>query len=290
MEMKDRNIKLIECPRDAMQGLHDFIPTEQKIKYLNQLLKVGFDTIDAGSFVSPKAIPQMRDSAEVFENIDWQSSSSKLLAIIANLRGASDAVKFDHISYLGYPLSLSETFQQRNTKRSIATALEDLSEIQAVSVAHGKTLVVYLSMGFGNPYGDPYDASFVQDFVEKLNKIDVKIISLSDTIGVSNPENITWIFEQLIPQYSQIEFGAHLHSHPSSIWEKVEAAYSAGCRRFDGAIKGFGGCPMAEDDLVGNMVTEDMVAYFNNNNIKLGIDQEAFAEAQRIALEVFPTR
>lgn len=290
MELKDRNIKLIECPRDAMQGLHDFIPTEQKIKYLNQLLKVGFDTIDAGSFVSPKAIPQMRDSAEVFENIDWQSSSSKLLAIIANQRGASDAVKFDHISYLGYPLSLSETFQQRNTKRSIATALEDLSEIQAVSVAHGKTLVVYLSMGFGNPYGDPYDASFVQDFVENLNKIDVKIISLSDTIGVSNPENITWIFEQLIPQYPHIEFGAHLHSHPTSIWEKVDAAYSAGCKRFDGAIKGFGGCPMAKDDLVGNMVTEDMVAYFNNKKIELGIDMTAFAEAQRMALEVFPTR
>jgi hydroxymethylglutaryl-CoA lyase len=290
MEMREQNIKLVECPRDAMQGLHDFIPTEQKINYLNQLLKVGFDTIDAGSFVSPKAIPQMRDSAEVFEKIDWQNSTSKLLAIIANQRGASDAVKFDHISYLGYPLSLSETFQQRNTKRSIETALEDLSEIQAVSVAHGKTLVVYLSMGFGNPYGDPYDAAFVQEFVERLNKIDVKVISLSDTIGVSNPENILWIFEELIPKYPHIEFGAHLHSHPNSIWEKLEAAYSAGCRRFDGAIKGFGGCPMAKDDLVGNMVTEDMIAYFNNNNIELGIDLEAFNEAQRLALEVFPTR
>ena len=290
METKNQNIKLIECPRDAMQGLHDFIPTNQKINYINQLLKVGFDTIDAGSFVSPKAIPQMSDSAEVFDKIDWQNSSSKLLAIIANQRGASDAVKFEQISYLGYPLSLSETFQQRNTKRSISTAMEDLSEIQGLSVAHGKTLVVYLSMGFGNPYGDPYDAGFVQEFVEKLNKIDVKVISLSDTIGVSNPENISWIFEQLIPQYPHIEFGAHLHSHPSTIWEKVEAAYSSGCRRFDGAIKGFGGCPMAEDDLVGNMVTEDMVAYFNKNDIELGIDQEAFAEAQRLALEVFPAK
>jgi len=290
MEMRNEKIKLIECPRDAMQGLHEFIPTEQKIDYLNQLLKVGFDTIDAGSFVSPRAIPQMKDSAEVFDKIDWQSSSSKLLAIIANQRGASDAVKFDHISYLGYPLSLSETFQQRNTKRSIETALEDLSEIQALTVARNKTLVVYLSMGFGNPYGDPYDTGFVQEFVEKLNRIDVKVISLSDTIGVSNPDNISWVFEQLIPQYPHIEFGAHLHSHPATIWEKVEAAYSAGCRRFDGAIKGFGGCPMAEDDLVGNMVTEDMVAFFNKNNIDLGLDQEAFEKAQELALKVFPAK
>lgn len=290
METKNQNIKLIECPRDAMQGLHDFIPTEQKINYINQLLKVGFDTIDAGSFVSPKAIPQMKDSAEVFESIDWQSSSSKLLAIVANQRGAADAVKFNQISYLGYPLSLSETFQQRNTKRSIETALEDLEEIQDLTIANDKTLVVYLSMGFGNPYGDPYDAGFVQEFVEKLDKMKVKIISLSDTIGISNPKNISWIFEQLIPQYPHIEFGAHLHSHPSSIWEKVEAAYSSGCRRFDGAIKGFGGCPMAEDDLVGNMVTEDMVAYFNKENIDLGINKEAFSEAQRLVLEVFPAK
>ncbi|WP_296623085.1 hydroxymethylglutaryl-CoA lyase [Marivirga sp.] len=290
MEMNNQNIKLIECPRDAMQGLHDFIPTEQKINYINQLLKVGFDTIDAGSFVSPKAIPQMRDSAEVFDSIDWQSATSKLLAIIANQRGASDAVKFKQISYLGYPLSLSETFQQRNTKRSIATALEDLKEIQEMTVAHNKTLVVYLSMGFGNPYGDPYDAGFVQEFVEKLDKLDVKVISLSDTIGVSNPNNISWIFEQLSPQYPHIEFGAHLHSNPATIWEKLEAAFSSGCRRFDGAIKGFGGCPMAKDDLVGNMVTEDMVAYFNNKNIALGINQEAFSESQRLALEVFPAK
>lgn len=209
---------------------------------------------------------------------------------MTNQRGAADAVKFNQISYLGYPLSLSETFQQRNTKRSIETALKDLEEIQDLTIANDKTLVVYLSMGFGNPYGDPYDAGFVQEFVEKLDKMKVKIISLSDTIGISNPKNISWIFEQLIPQYPHIEFGAHLHSHPSSIWEKVEAAYSSGCRRFDGAIKGFGGCPMAEDDLVGNMVTEDMVAYFNKENIDLGINKEAFSEAQRLALEVFPAK
>jgi hydroxymethylglutaryl-CoA lyase len=290
METKNQKIKLIECPRDAMQGLHEFIATEHKINYLNQLLKVGFDTIDAGSFVSPKAIPQMRDSAEVFDKIDWQNSTSKLLAIIANQRGAADAVKFKQISYLGYPLSLSETFQERNTKRSITTAMADLQEIQELTVSNDKTLVVYLSMGFGNPYGDPYDAGFVQEFVEKLDEMGVKIISLSDTIGVSNPDNISWIFEQLIPQYPHIEFGAHLHSNPATIWEKVEAAYSSGCRRFDGAIKGFGGCPMAKDDLVGNMVTEDMVTYFSQKNIDLGINLEAFGEAQRLALEVFPVK
>jgi hydroxymethylglutaryl-CoA lyase len=288
METKNQNIKLIECPRDAMQGLHDFIPTVQKIEYINQLLKVGFDTIDAGSFVSPKAIPQMKDSAEVFEGIDWQQSKSKLLAIIANQRGASDAIKFKQISYLGYPLSLSETFQQRNTKRSIATALEDLQDIQELSVSNDKSLVVYLSMGFGNPYNDPYDASFVQEYVEKLDKLGIKIISLSDTIGVSNPDNISWIFDQLIPQYPHIEFGAHLHSNPASIREKVESAYSSGCRRFDGAIRGFGGCPMAKDELVGNMVTEEMVAYFNHINADLGINQAAFEKAQQLALEVFP--
>jgi hydroxymethylglutaryl-CoA lyase len=288
MNTNQGSIKLIECPRDAMQGLHDFIPTEQKIMYLNQLLKVGFDTIDAGSFVSPNAIPQMRDSAEVFDKIEWQNSASKLLAIIANQRGAVDAVKFEQISYLGYPLSLSETFQQRNTKRSIVKAMEDLKEIQELTTSHNKILVVYLSMGFGNPYGDPYDAAFVQEFVEKLDKLGVKIISLSDTVGLSNPNNISWIFEQLIAQYSHIEFGAHLHSHPAIIVEKLNAAYKAGCRRFDGAIKGFGGCPMAEDELVGNMVTEEMVNFLSQKKIGLGINQDEFAKAQKIALQVFP--
>ena len=288
MKTNQGSIKLIECPRDAMQGLHDFIPTEQKIMYLNQLLKVGFDTIDAGSFVSPNAIPQMRDSAEVFDKIEWQNSASKLLAIIANQRGAVDAVKFEQISYLGYPLSLSETFQQRNTKRSIVKAMEDLKEIQELTTAHNKILVVYLSMGFGNPYGDPYDTAFVQEFVEKLDQLGVKFISLSDTVGLSNPNNISWIFEQLIAQYSHIEFGAHLHSHPATIVEKLNAAYKAGCRRFDGAIKGFGGCPMAEDELVGNMVTEEMVNFLSQKKIDLGINQDEFVKAQKMALQVFP--
>ncbi|MBK6267290.1 hydroxymethylglutaryl-CoA lyase [Marivirga sp. S37H4] len=283
-----QRLKIIECPRDAMQGLHEFIPTEQKIAYLNQLLKVGFDTIDAGSFVSPKAIPQLRDTAEVFDKIDLSKTKSKLLAIIANQRGAESAVAFPQIDYLGYPLSLSETFQQRNTNRSIATAMEDLKAIQSLCVKHEKTLVVYLSMGFGNPYGDPYNASYIDDFVQKLKEIDVSIISLADTIGVSNPKNISWIFNEIIPKYPQIEFGAHLHSTPETIREKVEAAFEAGCLRFDGAIKGYGGCPMAEDDLVGNMATEQMVAYFEEVGQDLSLDQSAFREAQNMAGRIFP--
>ncbi|GAA5037225.1 hydroxymethylglutaryl-CoA lyase [Marivirga lumbricoides] len=285
---QESTVKIIECPRDAMQGLHDFIPTASKIDYLNQLLKVGFDTIDAGSFVSPKAIPQLRDTAEVFDKIDLSESGSKILAIVANQRGAEQAVEFSQVTYLGYPLSLSETFQQRNTKRSIATALEDLKVIQSLCIKHNKVLVVYLSMGFGNPYGDPYNASYIEEFVQKLLTLEVKIISLADTIGVSNPQNISWIFNELIPKYPQVEFGAHLHSTPESVNEKVTAAYKAGCRRFDGAIKGFGGCPMAEDDLVGNMATEQMIACFDTLNASVGIDKEAFNEAQLMAGRIFP--
>ena len=281
-------IKIIECPRDAMQGLHDFIPTKIKVDYLNTLLKVGFDTIDAGSFVSPKAIPQLRDTAEVFDQVDLSASKSKILAIIANTRGAEAAVQFRQISYLGYPLSLSETFQQRNTNRSIETALEDLKTIQDLCIKHGKTLVVYLSMGFGNPYGDPYNANYIEEFVQKLLSLEVQVISLADTIGVSNPENISWIFKELIPKYSQVEFGAHLHSTPDTIQEKLEAAYLAGCRRFDGAIKGFGGCPMAEDDLVGNMATEQMIAYFEEQSINLKLDKIAFQKSFGMASSVFP--
>lgn len=288
MQNQNSVLKLIECPRDAMQGLHDFIPTEQKIAYINQLLKVGFDTIDAGSFVSPKAIPQLRDTAEVFDQLDFSGSRSKLLAIVANQRGAEQAVQFQQVTYLGYPLSLSETFQQRNTNRSIATALDDLQEIQSLCVKHGKTLVVYLSMGFGNPYGDPYNASYIEEFVQKLITMEVSVISLADTIGISNPKNISWIFNELISKYPNVEFGAHLHSTPETIEEKVIAAYHAGCRRFDGAIKGFGGCPMAEDDLVGNMATEQMVACFQQLGAKLDLNEEAFQQAQLMAARVFP--
>ena len=290
MENKQQQVKIIECPRDAMQGIHEFIPTEDKISYIDSLLSVGFDTIDAGSFVSPKAIPQMRDTAEVFEKINIAASRSKLLAIIANLRGAEEAVSFSQITYLGYPLSLSETFQERNTKRSIATALEDLLSIQELCLQHEKILVVYLSMGFGNPYGDPYNVDFVQNFVRKLVDMDIQIISLADTIGVSNPENISYLFGHLIPQYPKVEFGAHLHSTPDAIYEKVDAAYKAGCLRFDGAINGFGGCPMAKDDLVGNMATEAMISYFNDCKVDLNIDRQAFLKAQQLAFKIFPVK
>ncbi len=280
-------MKIIECPRDAMQGITSFIPTETKAKYINQLLKVGFDTIDFGSFVSPKAIPQMKDTADVLRLLQLEDSSSKLLAIIANQRGAQDAVVFQEITYLGYPLSLSETFQQKNTNRSIGEALNDLEVIQNLCVQKNKQLVTYLSMGFGNPYGDPYDSSYILEFVEKLNHLEVKIISLADTIGVSNPENITYLFETVIPAYSTIEFGAHLHSRPDQVEEKVKAAYAAGCQRFDGAINGYGGCPMAKDELIGNMATEEIIAYFNRQDVDLNLDQKAILASISMIGEVF---
>ena len=270
-----------------MQGLHDFVPTETKIAYINQLLKVGFDTIDFGSFVSPKAIPQMRDTAEVLNGLDLSATRSKLLAIIANIRGATDACQFDEIQYLGYPLSLSETFQQRNTNRSINDAFNDLAEMQELADDHEKILVVYLSMGFGNPYGDPYELDYVGEFVDRLDSMEVQIISLSDTIGVSNPRNITSLFETLIPKFPHIEFGSHLHSTPETIQEKVRAAYESGCRRMDGAIKGFGGCPMAKDDLTGNMATEVMLDYFNAEEIPTNLDGVQFKNAMILSETVF---
>jgi hydroxymethylglutaryl-CoA lyase len=270
-----------------MQGLHDFIPTETKINYINQLLKVGFDTIDFGSFVSPKAIPQMRDTAEVLDGLNLAESQSKLLAIIANVRGAKDACQFDEIQYLGYPLSLSETFQQRNTNRSINDAFNDLSEMQELADDHEKALVVYLSMGFGNPYGDPYEMDYVGEFVDRLDKMEVSIISLADTIGVSNPDNISTLFQSLIPKFPHIEFGAHLHSTPDTIQEKVKAAFESGCRRMDGAIKGFGGCPMAKDDLTGNMATEIMLGYFDSYEIETGLNMDEFKVAVEMSNSVF---
>ncbi|MEQ6166649.1 MULTISPECIES: hydroxymethylglutaryl-CoA lyase [unclassified Ekhidna] len=280
-------MKIIECPRDAMQGLHDFIPTETKVDYINLLLQVGFDTIDFGSFVSPKAIPQMRDTAEVLAGLNLAETKSKLLAIVANIRGAKDACQFDEIRYLGYPLSLSETFQHRNTNRSINDAFNDLAEMQEISEDHEKVLVVYLSMGFGNPYGDPYEMDYVGEFVDRLDKMEVQIISLADTIGVSEPQNISTLFETLIPKFPHIEFGAHLHSTPDTIKEKVKAAYEAGCRRMDGAIKGFGGCPMAKDDLTGNMATEVMLSWLNENKVETGLDQVKFERALEMAPSVF---
>ncbi|SNT39026.1 hydroxymethylglutaryl-CoA lyase [Ekhidna lutea] len=280
-------MKIIECPRDAMQGLHDFIPTETKINYINQLLKVGFDTIDFGSFVSPKAIPQMRDTAEVLDGLNLSDTQSKLLAIVANIRGAKDACQFDEIRYLGYPLSLSETFQQRNTNRSINDAFNDLAEMQELAEDHEKALVVYLSMGFGNPYGDPYEMDYVGEFVDRLDRMEVQVISLADTIGVSQPANISTLFETLIPKFPHIEFGAHLHSTPDTIEEKVAAAYESGCRRMDGAIKGFGGCPMAKDDLTGNMATEKMLNYFQSREVEMGLDMSEFEKAMSLSTSVF---
>lgn len=280
-------MKIIECPRDAMQGLHDFIPTEKKIAYINQLLKVGFDTIDFGSFVSPKAIPQMRDTAEVLAGLQLDSTDSKLLAIVANIRGANDACHFDEIQYLGYPLSLSETFQQRNTNRSINDAFNDLAEMQELCDDFEKTLVVYLSMGFGNPYGDPYEMDYVGEFVDRLDRMEVQVISLADTIGVSNPKNISSLLETLIPKFPHIEFGAHLHSTPDTIEEKVDAAFQSGCRRMDGAIKGYGGCPMAKDDLTGNMATERMLQFLSEKGVQTGLDMEAFNESVLLSSSVF---
>lgn len=280
-------MKIIECPRDAMQGIKEFIPTEKKIAYINTLLEVGFDTIDFGSFVSPKAIPQMSDTAEVLANLELEKTNSKLLAIIANVRGADDAAQHKQIDYLGFPLSVSETFQQRNTNKSVAEAMEQLAQIQEICHKHGKTLVTYISMGFGNPYNDPWDAETVIRFVEELHKLEVKIISLSDTIGVSNPENISYLFGHLIPAFKGVEFGAHLHTTPTTWQEKVEAAYKAGCRRFDGAMRGYGGCPMAKDELVGNMATENLVSYFKNIGLNLNLNKAAFDRALAESSVVF---
>ncbi len=290
-------MKIIECPRDAMQGIDEFIPTDKKVKYINSLLKVGYDTIDVGSFVSPKAIPQMRDTAEVLKKLNlagtaatgWATTRvSSLLSIIANLRGAQDAVQFDEINYLGFPFSISETFQKRNTNSTIAESLIRVEEIQNECIKHKKELVVYLSMAFGNPYGDEWSSDIAIHWSHKLHDMGIKIIALSDTIGVSNPENITTLFSALIPELKDVEFGAHLHTTPDKWEEKVNAAYNSGCRRFDAAIKGFGGCPMASDKLTGNMPTENLLSYFTNKNISLSLDMKAFAEAMIEAGEVFP--
>lgn len=280
-------LKLIECPRDAMQGLHQFVPTELKARYINSLLRVGFHTIDFGSFVSPKAIPQMADTSDLMSQLDLNGSTSKLLAIVANKRGAIDAVQFEEITYLGYPFSVSETFQLRNTNATIEESLSRVAEIQDLCLANQRKLVVYLSMGFGNPYGDPWNVEIVQRWVDHLAEMDIKILALSDTIGVSNPENISYLFSNLIPPYPDVEFGAHLHTQPYNWREKVEAAYLSGCRRFDAAMKGYGGCPMAKDDLTGNMPTENMLSYFSETGIKTGLDDHAFLEAMALVPEVF---
>ena len=278
-------VKIIECPRDAMQGIKRFIPTENKVQYIQSLLRVGFDTIDFGSFVSPKAIPQMADTAEVLSQLDLSKTSSKLLSIVANLRGAENACKHPEIDYLGYPFSISENFQMRNTHKTIAQSVLILQDILNLANTHSKQVVVYISMGFGNPYGDPWNVDVVGEWTERLFKMGVNILSLSDTIGSSTPESISYLFSHLIPLYPNIEFGAHLHTTPSSWFEKVDAAYKAGCNRFDGAIQGFGGCPMAKDELIGNMPTEKLLSYFTSNkhnNLNALSFESAYNEASKI--------
>lgn len=278
----------MECPRDAMQGIHEFIPTQQKINYINALLKVGFDTLDAGSFVSPKAIPQLVDTAEVLDALDMSSTKSKLLTIVANQRGGEQAAQFQQVSYLGYPFSVSEVFQKRNTNKTIAQSEALVEDLLEICDKYNKDLVVYISMGFGNPYGEEWNVNIVEDWCGRLADKGVGILSLSDTIGTSNPENISYLFRTLIPSLPAVEFGAHLHTTSDTWREKVDAAFDSGCQRFDGAIKGFGGCPMAADDLVGNMPTEKLLSFAQEQKLSGDINMLAFESAYNMALQTFP--
>ncbi len=281
------SVKIIECPRDAMQGIKEFIPTSKKIEYLNALLKVGFHTLDCGSFVSSSSIPQMADTKIVIPHLKLDETETNLSVIVGNKRGAEDACEFDEITYLGYPFSISETFQQRNTNCSIEDSLQRVDEIMNIAECAGKTFVCYISMAFGNPYGDFYDAALVEHWVDRLLEMGVTKFSVSDTIGVATPELITNVFSVLSEDFPEIGFGAHFHTTPATWREKIEAAWGAGCSRFDGAIKGYGGCPMAKDDLTGNMPTENLLAYFDEKNIEHGLNKDAFIEAMSIANTIF---
>lgn len=280
-------IKITECPRDAMQGIKEMIPTNLKAEYINQLLQVGFDTIDFGSFVSPKAIPQMQDTASVLKQLDLSSTRSKLLAIIANTRGAEDACAFSEISYLGFPFSISETFQQRNTNSGISESLKRVEEIQTLCVQHNKKLVVYISMAFGNPYNDPWHPDIAVKWCRELKQLGVEIFSLADTIGCSNKENITELFKTVTPELQGLKIGAHLHSTRSSAADKIQAAYQSGCRQFDVAIHGFGGCPMAKDELTGNLATEDLELFATNHSIDLGLNNDALRSCYESSWKIF---
>lgn len=285
--MPENTIKIIECPRDAMQGLHHFIPTEVKAEYINELLKVGFDVIDAGSFVSPKSIPQLRDTAEVFRKLDLSSTSSKLLAIVANKRGGDDAVQFDEVSFLGYPFSISETFQLKNTNTTIENSLSVVNDLQNLCFRNNKQLVIYISMAFGNPYGDPWNAALTIEWVKKIADCGVKTIALADTVGLATSNDVAALFSNLVPAFPELEIGAHLHCTADNWYDKLKAAYLNGCRRFDTAIRGFGGCPMANDELVGNMATENLVQYFDGNGISLNLDKEQLNNCVEKSLLVF---
>ncbi|MBP7533190.1 MAG: hydroxymethylglutaryl-CoA lyase [Chitinophagales bacterium] len=280
-------MKIIECPRDAMQGINRFIPTEKKIEYINALLKVGFDTLDFGSFVSPQVIPQMADTWKVVQQLDMSETDTKLLAIVANLRGARDAVSYEAINYIGFPFSVSETFQQRNTNLSQQQAFELVDTLQEICLKHKKELVVYLSMGFGNPYGDLWHPALVEHWADRFVQMGISIISVADTVGVSKPADIAEVFNSLTYAFPHTEFGAHLHTEPHNWAEKVDAAYENGCHRFDGAIKGFGGCPMAQSSLVGNMPTENLLFYFEQERADFFINQDAFLDAMNLADAIF---
>jgi hydroxymethylglutaryl-CoA lyase len=281
-------MKIVECPRDAMQGLQDFIPTSEKIRYLNQLLKVGFHTLDFGSFVSPKAIPQMKDTAEVLANLDISGERTSLLAIVANTRGAEEATSHNEITFLGFPLSISETFQLRNTNKSIAEALNTLTEIKNLCEKKDKKLVTYISMGFGNPYGDPYDAGMVASFTDVLLTLGSDVISIADTVGAATPADIKSVVGGIVRQFPKADIGVHLHSNPAQSSEKISAAVESGCTRIDGALKGYGGCPMAKDDLVGNIATEEIVYYLRREGHKLEIDEVELGKSIAMASEIFP--
>jgi len=281
------NVKIIECPRDAMQGLNYFVPTEIKLKYLNLLLEVGFDTLDFGSFVSAKAIPQLRDTHEITRFLEDKTSPTKLLAIVANERGALEAVEHKVIDYLGYPFSISETFQMRNTNSNLEKSFDRVKQILDIVSNHNKELILYISMAFGNPYGDPWNSEIISFWLEKLRALGCRTIALSDTIGVATPESISYIFSHLIPSYPELEFGAHFHTLPNAWEEKIQAAFDSGCRRFDGAIKGFGGCPMAKDVLTGNMPTEHIIDFFSKQGEETGVKSDKFNEALLYSSNVF---
>ena len=287
MNNTDQTIKITECPRDAMQGIHDFIPTNVKAEYINLLLQVGFDTIDFGSFVSPKAIPQMQDTAEVLKKLDLSATRSKLLTIIANYRGAEDAAQHNEITYLGYPFSISETFQQRNANTSIDAAFDTVKRINELCAVKNKELLVYISMGFGNPYGDEWNVEIVQKWTEKLVGEGINIIALSDTVGVATPAQINEIYPALCNTFPDTEFGVHLHATPDNWQPKIEAAHNSGCKRFDAALKGYGGCPMAKDELTGNIATENLILYLQSKKELLGLDFDKFGEAMMFTDQVF---
>jgi len=281
------SIKIVECPRDAMQGIKQWIPSEIKLDYLQSVLSVGFDVVDFGSFVSKRAIPQMSDSAYIIDQLDLSNTTSKLLAIVANERGALDACSHSSLSFLGFPFSISEIFQMRNTNKSINESFEELKKIKTISEKYSKNLVVYLSMGFGNPYGEPWNYEIVEKWIDKLSDLKIQVISLSDTIGTAVPDDIFRIFSNIIPKYTQVEFGAHFHTKPDDWFKKIDSAYRAGCKRFDGAIQGFGGCPMAKDELTGNLPTEKLISYFNTLNKKTSINSLNFESCYNHALSLF---